>query len=35
MKGSVLLRDTISLKFICEKVKFSNCDFRNNFCDYE
>ena len=34
-KGYVLLRREISLKVICEKVKFSNCDFYNNFCDYE
>ena len=31
----ILLRREISLKVICEKVKFSNCDFYNNFCDYE
>ena len=34
-KGYVLLRREISLKVICEKVKFSNCDFYNNICDYE
>ena len=27
MQGVVLLRLEISLKVICEKVKFSNCDF--------
>ena len=31
--GDVLLRHEISLKVICEKVKFSNCEFCNNFRD--
>ena len=35
VKGGVLLRREISLKVICEKVKFSNCDFCNNFRDYK
>ena len=30
-KGVVLLRREISLKAICEKVKFSRCDFWNSF----
>ena len=34
-EGYVLLRLGISLKVIYEKVKFSNCDFCNNYCDYE
>ena len=32
-KGNVLLRREICLKVICEKVKFSNCEFCNNFRD--
>ena len=35
MEGVVLLRCEISLKVICGKVKFSGCDFWNNFCDYK
>ena len=35
MKGVVLLRREISLKGICEKVKFSKCDFCNNCRDYK
>ena len=35
IKGVVLLRCEISLKVICENVKFSNCDFCNNWRDYE
>ena len=31
--GDVLLRHEISLKVICEKVKFSDCEFCNNFRD--
>ena len=34
-KGAVLLRREISLKVICEKVKYSNYEFCNNFCDNE
>ena len=34
MEGVKLMRK-ISLKVTCEKVKFSNCDFCNNFRDYE
>ena len=34
-KGIVLLRREISQKVICEKVKFSGCDFWNTFRDYE
>ena len=34
-EGVVLLRCEISLKVICEKVKFSNCDFCNKFRDFE
>ena len=30
-EGDVMLRHEISLKAICQKVKFSNCDFYNNF----
>ena len=33
--GSVLIRREISLKFICEKVNFSKCDFSNSFHAYE
>ena len=32
---SLLLRRGISLKIFFEKVKFSNCDFCNNFHDYK
>ena len=35
LKGVVLLRREIFLKVTCEKVRFSNCDFCNNFRDYE
>ena len=31
----VLLRREISLKVICEKSHFSNCDFCNTFFDYD
>ena len=34
-KGDVLLMPEISLKVICEKVKFSNCDYCNTFSYYE
>ena len=34
LKESLLLRRGISLKVIYEKVKISNCDFCNNFHDY-
>ena len=34
-KVDVLLRREIYQKVICEKVKFSNCDFCNNFYNYE
>ena len=34
-KENVLLSREISLKVICEKVKFSNCDFCNNCRDLE
>ena len=30
-----ILKRGISLKVICEKLKFSNCDFCNNFYKYE
>ena len=33
--GDVLLRREIALKVIREKVKFSNCDFYNNFRENE
>ena len=34
-KVDVLLRREIYQKVICEKVKFSNCVFCNNFYNYE
>ena len=34
-KGSLLLSGEISLKVVCEKIKFSNCVFCNNLHDYE
>ena len=34
-EGVVLLKHEISLKVICEKVKFLICDFSTNFHDYE
>ena len=34
-KENVLLRREISIKVICETVKFSNCDFCYDFHDYE
>ena len=34
VKRDVLFRREISLNVICEKVKFSNFDFWNNFRDF-
>ena len=34
-KEDIIFSREISLKVICEKVKFTNCDFCNNFLDYE
>ena len=35
MEGDVLLGRKISLKVVCEKDNFSNCDFCKNVCGYE
>ena len=35
LKAIYMLRRELSLKVICEKVKFSICEFCNNFRDYE
>ena len=35
VEGAVLLWREISLKVICEKVKFLNCEFCNNLRLYE
>ena len=34
-EGPVLFRRVVSLKVICEQVKFSNCDFCKSFHDYK